>query len=73
MDLLAIYMQGKICDTWWFPGTSDPSNGCIGYWNAKDDERYTPVQFFGLSSLGPTILDYFNFMPGLIPPGIIIL
>uniref|UniRef100_A0A1X7U0R2 Uncharacterized protein n=1 Tax=Amphimedon queenslandica TaxID=400682 RepID=A0A1X7U0R2_AMPQE len=56
-------------DVWWFPGTSDPSKPCYGYWNAKDELK-TPVRFFGLSSLGPTILDYRDFEPQKIPQNI---
>ena len=51
---------------WWFPGTSDPNKPCYGYWSAKDSSK-RPVQFFGLSSLGPTILDYYTFSKA--PPG----
>ncbi|XP_064382176.1 uncharacterized protein LOC135331068 [Halichondria panicea] len=51
------------CDAWWFPGTSDPEKPCYGYWTAQDDQR-TPVQFFGLSSVGPTILKYSGYKPG---------
>ena len=50
-------------DVWWYPGTSDPSKPCYGYWNSVDELK-TPVRFFGLSSIGPTILDYHNFRPG---------
>ena len=52
-------------DVWWFPGTNDPNKPCYGYWNRRD-EINTPVRFFGLSSIGPTILDYYKFMPGVI-------
>ena len=62
------FIQDTLCDVWWFPGTSDPNKPCYGYWNAKD-ERNTPVRFFGLSLLGSTILDYYDFMPGMTPPG----
>ena len=51
---------------WWFPGTKDPSKPCYGYWNAKDDVK-TPIRFFGLSSLGNSILDYHDFKIGMIP------
>lgn len=63
-------IQDTLCDVWWFPGTNDPNKPCYGYWNAKDDET-TPMRFFGLSSLGPSILDYFDFKPGMLPPGIL--
>ena len=63
-------IQDTLCDVWWFPGTNDPDKPCYGYWNAKDDET-TPMRFFGLSSLGPSILDYFDFKPGMLPPGIL--
>ena len=56
-------VQGVNCDVWWFPGTSDPDQPCYGYWNSLN-KLHTPVQFFGLSSLGPTILDYSNFTVG---------
>ena len=68
--LCILHIQDTLCDVWWFPGTNDPNKPCYGYWNAKDDET-TPMRFFGLSSLGPTILDYFDFKPGTIPPGIV--
>ena len=62
-----VIQQDILVDTWWFPGTNnDPNNPCYGYWNAKDN-LYTPVQFFGLTSLGPTMLDYYNFKPNDIP------
>ena len=56
-------------DVWWFPGTNDPDKPCYGYWNVRDEVN-TPVRFFGLSSIGPTILDYYKFMPGAIMDGI---
>ena len=56
---------------WWFPGTNDPEKPCYGYWNAKDDIN-TPVRFFGLTSVGPTILNYHDFEPNKIPQSIII-
>ena len=55
---------GKLVDVWWFPGTSDPNLPCYGYWNVHNSS--TPVRFFGLTSVGPTILDYFNYRPGSI-------
>ena len=57
-------IDGKLVDVWWIPGTSDPNMPCYGYWNVHNSS--TPVRFFGLSSLGPTILDYFNYRPGSI-------
>jgi hypothetical protein len=53
-------LQGVECDVWWFPGTSDPDKPCYGYWDSNDT-THTPVRFFGLSSLGPTILNYSQF------------
>ena len=50
---------------WWKLGTTDPTNPCYGYWDARD-KVHTPVQFFGLSSLGPTTLEYYTFDVG--PP-----
>lgn len=58
-----VCLQDTECDAWWFPGTSDPEKPCYGYWTAQDDQR-TPVQFFGLSSVGPTILKYSGYKPG---------
>lgn len=55
-------------DVWWFPGTNDPTKPCYGYWSQRN--RITPVRFFGLSSVGPTILDYSNFQPGEIKEGV---
>lgn len=55
-------VRGANVDVWWVPGTSDPNKPCYGYWNIREDN--VPVQFFGLSSLGPTILDYWDFIPG---------
>lgn len=52
-------------DIWWFPGTNDPTKPCYGYWNIRDKVN-TPVRFFGLSSIGPTILEYHQFKPGMI-------
>ena len=63
-------LQGKYCDVWWFPGTNNPQEPCYGYWNIRDKQN-TPWQFFGLSSVGPTILEYDTFTPGIIPPGAI--
>ncbi|XP_035695588.1 uncharacterized protein LOC118429233 isoform X1 [Branchiostoma floridae] len=57
-------LRGQKVDVWWFPGTSDPSKPCYGYWDTVDD--HTPVQFFGLASIGPAILDYDSFKVG--PP-----
>lgn len=62
-------LRGKYCDVWWFPGTNNPQEPCYGYWNIRDEQN-TPWQFFGLSSVGPTILEYDTFTPGIIPPGI---
>lgn len=56
-------VRGVEVDVWWKPGTNDPNNPCYGYWNARDTQE-TPVRFFGLSSIGPTILDYWDFNPG---------
>lgn len=47
-------------DVWWFPGTNDPTQPCYGYWSAKNRSK-RPVQFFGLTGVGPTILDYYTF------------
>lgn len=58
-------IRGMDVDVWWFPGTNDPNKPCYGYWNIRDKEN-TPVRFFGLSSVGPTILDYSKFQPGMI-------
>ena len=55
-------INGKVVDVWWFPGTM----ACFGYWNMRNTTTPTPVQFFGLSSIGPAILDCFNFKPGSI-------
>ena len=55
-------IRNQLVDVWWFPGTSDPNMPCYGYWNVR--KTNTPIRFFGLSSLGPTILDYFNYKPG---------
>ena len=52
-------------DIWWFPGTDDPNKPCYGYWNIRD-KIHTPVQFFGLTGVGPTILDYYKFSPNVI-------
>lgn len=57
-----------IVDVWWFPGTSDPTKPCYGYWNIRDKVN-TPFQFFGLSAIGPTILSYHQFLPGVIEVG----
>ncbi|XP_066288661.1 uncharacterized protein [Branchiostoma lanceolatum] len=56
-------LRGQKVDVWWFPGTSDPTMPCYGYWDTVDD--HTPVQFFGLASIGPAILDYDSFQVGL--------
>jgi hypothetical protein len=58
-------IRGIAVDVWWFPGTNDPSKPCYGYWNRRD-KMNTPVRFFGLSSLGPTILDYHSFKPNVL-------
>ena len=58
-------IRGIDVDVWWFPGTNDPNKPCYGYWNIRDKIN-TPVRFFGLSSIGPTILDYFKFQPGVL-------
>ena len=58
-------LQDILCDVWWKLGTSDPNNPCYGYWDARD-KIHTPVQFFGLSSLGPTTLEYNTYDVG--PP-----
>ena len=60
--------QGIECDVWWFAGTSDPNEPCYGYWDSiEPDTLNKPVQFFGLSSIGPTILEYMTFEHGPIP------
>lgn len=56
--------KGKKVDIWWFPGTSDPSKPCYAYWSIRDEVN-TPYRFFGLSSLGPTILNYYLYQPGV--------
>ena len=58
-------IDGVDVDVWWFPGTNDPNKPCYGYWNIRDQIK-TPFRFFGLSSIGPTILDYHDFKPGII-------
>lgn len=55
-------------DVWWWPGTSDPENGCFAYWNFVE-EPYTPVRFYGLTSVGPAILDFYNFKPNVLMEG----
>ena len=55
-------IDGYDVDVWWFLGTNDPSEPCYGYWNVRDKIK-TPFRFFGLSSIGPTILDYHDFIP----------
>lgn len=62
------YLRGVGVDVWWFPGTNDPSKPCYGYWNTRDPR--IPIRFFGLSSVGPTILDYYEFMSGVMQKGI---
>ena len=62
-------IRGFEVDVWWFPGTNDPSKPCYGYWNIRDKVN-TPVRFFGLSSIGPTILDYFDYKPEDLPSNI---
>jgi len=59
-------LQNISCDVWWKPGTTDPNNNpCFGYWDARG-KIHTPVQFFGLSSLGPSMLEYNTYDVG--PP-----
>jgi hypothetical protein len=58
-------IHGIAVDVWWFSGTNDPSKQCFAYWNHRD-KMNTPVQFFGLSALGPTILDYHSFKPNVL-------
>lgn len=53
-------INGILVDVWWFPGTSNPNKPCYVYWSAKSFLKRA-VQFFGLSDLGPTILDYYTF------------
>jgi hypothetical protein len=63
--------NGQKVDIWWVPGSSsDPSsNPCYAYWNAKDI-LYTPVGFYGITGLGPTMLNYHHdFRPGVIHHG----
>lgn len=64
-------IRGIDVDVWWFPGTNDPNKPCYGYWNIRD-KMNTPVRFFGLSSLGPTILDYSKFRPGMLDDSVAI-
>ncbi len=54
--------QGELCNLSWFPGKQ-----CIAYWSSVKTDA--PVRFFGISSLGYTILNYSSFMPGVLPPG----
>ena len=53
-------LQNIDCDVWWFPGTSDPSNPCYGYWDARN-KTHNPVKFFGITSIGPATLDYTSY------------
>lgn len=62
-------LRGMEVDVWWWPGSYDPENGCFGYWNAVE-KPYTPVQFFGLTSVNRTILDFNDFKPGVLKEGI---
>ena len=62
-------IDGTEVNVWWFPGTSDPENGCFAYWS-KTNELNTPFRFFGLTSVGPTILNYNSFEPGKIDENI---
>lgn len=59
-------IDGFNVDVWWLPGTNDPINECFAYWNIRDAIQ-TPFRFFGLASVGPTILEYNDFKPGTIP------
>ncbi len=67
-DCHVTVLQDIEVDAWWFTGTSDPEKPCYGYWDALD-AQHTPVQFFGLSSVGPTILQYHQYKPGSVPSG----
>lgn len=67
-DCHVTMLQDTEVDVWWFPGTSDPEKPCYGYWDTLDDQ-HTPVQFFGLSSVGPTILQYHQYKPNSLSPG----
>ena len=62
-------IDGTDVNVWWLPGTNDPENGCFGYWTIID-KMNTPFRFFGLASVGPTILNYSEFEPGKIHEGI---
>ena len=54
-------------DVWWFPGSyKQINNPCFGYWSARDSSK-RPVQFFGITNLNQTVLQYYSFKPGEIP------
>ena len=54
-----------------FAGTSDPKEPCYGYWDSiEPDTLSKPVQFFGISPIGPTMLEYMTFERGPIPKDI---
>uniref|UniRef100_A0A1X7TQT6 AMOP domain-containing protein n=1 Tax=Amphimedon queenslandica TaxID=400682 RepID=A0A1X7TQT6_AMPQE len=56
-------------DVWYFSGTDNPEKPCYFYWSGRDSAR-TPVGFFGISPVGPTMLLYRDFQPHSIPSGI---
>jgi hypothetical protein len=56
------WLRGHYADKWYFPGTDDPEHPYYIYW----DDHFTsdPVRFFGLASIGVTILDYTKYSVG---------
>lgn len=48
----------------WFPFNKDL---CYGYWDSVANS--IPIRFFGISSLGPTILNYHDYKPHHLPDG----
>lgn len=62
-------LLGQEVDVWWFPSNNDPLKQCFAYWNSRD-KLNSPVQFYGLTGVGYTILNYYDFLPGEISKGI---
>lgn len=63
-------MNGYLSDIWDFYVDDDLY---YGYWSRVEEEepRRDPVHFMGLSSVGLTTLDYFDYLPNEVdPPGI---
>lgn len=56
------WLRGHYSDKWYFPGTDDPSDPYYMYWD--DHYNQKPVRFFGLASIGVTILDYTKYTVG---------